>query len=152
METSITHMLHEGWLTLKVADNDGTIISKETPSLTYTMEGVMSAECSLSAEGTMMPSAHGSCQDGIVNLFIDENWQALNGQMECINEDGDTYIIPFDVPPMGLQQHSGANGEGEIFYLTDSNEGYASMRPFAEGDGYHTWTLYTDIPVVPIAP
>jgi hypothetical protein len=133
-------------------DDAGTIASTDSPSLTYTMEGVMSAECSLTSEGTMKPSAHGSCQDGVVHLFIDENWQALSGEMQCVNEDGDTYIMPFDTPPMGLQQHSGQNGEGEIFYLTDSSEGYSSMRPFVEGDGYHTWTLYTDIEVVPIVP
>ena len=44
---------------------------------------------------------------------------------------------------------------GEIFYLVEGAEGYSSMRPFLEGDGYHTWTLYTtgdNIPVVPLVP
>jgi len=54
---------------------------------------------------------------------------------------------------MGVQTHSGVDGEGEIFYLVEGSEGYSSMRPFAEGEGYHTWTLYTqDIPLVPLVP
>ena len=36
----------------------------------------------------------------------------------------------------------GENGAGEIFYLGAGSEGYSTMRPFLEGDGYHTWTLY----------
>jgi len=152
-ETSITHFLHEGWLQLNVTDDNGTIVSVGSPSLTYTMEGKMSDECSLSAEGIMMPSAQGSCESGIVNLFIEENWLALNGEMTCIDPDGDVAVLPFNVPPMGLQQHSGQNGAGEIFYLVEDAEGYSTMRPFLEGDGYHTWTLYTgDVPLVPLVP
>lgn len=152
-ETSITHFLHEGYLQLQVIDDNGAIGSQGSPSLTYTMEGKMSDECSLSAEGTMTPSAHGSCESGVVNLFIEENWMALNGEMTCIDPDGDVAVLPFNVPPMGLQQHSGQNGAGEIFYLIEDADGYSSMRPFLEGDGYHTWTLYTeDVPLVPLVP
>jgi len=152
-ETSITHFLHEGYLQLQIIDDNGAIGSQGSPSLTYTMEGKMSDECSLSAEGTMTPSAHGSCESGVVNLFIEENWMALNGEMTCIDPDGDVAVLPFNVPPMGLQQHSGQNGAGEIFYLIEDAEGYSTMRPFLEGDGYHTWTLYTqDVPLVPLVP
>lgn len=153
LETSISHFLHQGWLTLKVADDNGTIQSEGSPSLTYTMEGRMSDECTLNAEGTMMPSAHGSCENGVVSLFIDENWLPMSGEMECVDSDGDVYIMPFDVPPMGLQHHTGQNGEGEIFYLVEGGEGYSTMRPFVEGEGYHTWTLYTEeVPLVPLVP
>ena len=101
----------------------------------------------------MTPSAHGNCEAGVVSLIIEENWMAMNGEMTCVDPDGDTVIMPFNVPPMGLQQHTGQNGAGEIFYLVDSSEGYSSMRPFLEGEGYHTWTLYTeDVPLVPLAP
>lgn len=152
-ETSINHFLHEGWLQLSVTDENGTIASVGSPSLTYTMEGKMSDECTLEAEGSMMPSAHGSCEAGVVNLFIEENWLALNGEMTCIDPDGDVAVLPFNVPPMGLQQHSGQNGAGEIFYLVEGSEGYSTMRPFLEGDGYHTWTLYTeDVPLEPLVP
>jgi len=54
---------------------------------------------------------------------------------------------------MGLQKHSGQDGAGEIFYLVEDAGGYSSMRPFLEGEGYHTWTLYTeDVPLEPLAP
>jgi hypothetical protein len=101
----------------------------------------------------MMPSAQGSCEAGVVSLFIEENWMALDGEMECIDSDGDVVIMPFNVPPMGVQKHSGQNGMGEIFYLVEGSEGYSTMRPFLEGEGYHTWTLYTeDVPLVPLVP
>jgi hypothetical protein len=101
----------------------------------------------------MMPTAHGSCEAGVVSLIIEENWLPMQGEMICIDDDGDVIKAPFNVPAMGLQTHSGANGAGEIFYLVSGSEGYSSMRPFAEGEGYHTWTLYTDeIPVVPLVP
>jgi hypothetical protein len=152
-DTSIHHFLHQGWLQLTVTDENGTIASEGSPSLTYTMEGKMSDECVLNAEGTMTPYAQGSCEAGVVSLFIEENWQALQGEMTCVDSDGDTVIMPFNVPPMGLQKHSGPNGTGEIFYLVEGSEGYSTMRPFLEGDGYHTWTLYIeDIPLVPLAP
>ena len=152
-ETSITHFLHQGWLQLSVTDENGTIASVGSPSLTYTMEGMMSDECTLESEGSMRPSAHGTCEAGVVNLFIEENWMALNGEMTCIDPDGDVAILPFNVPPMGLQKHSGENGEGEIFYLVEGSDGYSTMRPFLEGDGYHTWTLYTeDVPLATLVP
>ena len=151
-ETSIHHFLHQGWLWLEVSDDAGTIVSKDSPSLTYTMEGVMSDECTLESEGTMKPSAHGTCENGVVSLFITENYQPLKGEMVCIDDDGDVYRMPFESPP-SVQTHEGENGIGEIFYLVEGSEGYSSMRPFLEGDGYHTWTLYTDdMPVVPLAP
>jgi hypothetical protein len=155
-ETSINHFLTEGFQQLEVVDEDGTIMPVGSPSIAYFMEGKMSDECTLESEGTMMPTAHGTCENGVVSLFIEENWLPLEGQMVCIDPDGDVDIVPFNVPPMGVQTHSGPNGAGEIFYLVQGAEGYSTMRPFLEGDGYHTWTLYTtgedDIPPVPIVP
>lgn len=152
-ETSLSHFLHQGWINLKVVDDNGTIASTGTASLTYSMEGRMSAECTLTGEGNMVPDAHGTCEAGVVSLIITENWGPLQGEMVCIDNDGDVTRAPFNVPAMGLQTHSGQNGTGEIFYLVEGSAGYSTMRPFAEGDGYHTWTLYTsDVPVVPLAP
>lgn len=154
METSLTHFLHQGWLNLNINDDNGAITSITSGPFTYTMEGVMSAECSLTAEGTMTPSAHGTCEAGVVNLIIEENWSALNGQMTCIDPvDGDVEIMPFNAPAMGKQTHSGETGLGEIFYLVEGAEGYTTMRPFIEGDGYHSWTLYTpDVELEPLVP
>lgn len=155
-ETSINHFLTEGFLQLEVVDDEGTIMPGGSPSITYFMEGKMSEECTLESEGTMVPTAQGTCENGVVSLFIEENWLPLEGQMVCIDPDGDVDIVPFNVPPMGVQKHSGPNGTGEIFYLVPGAEGYSTMRPFLEGDGYHTWTLYMtgedDIPPVPLVP
>ncbi|MBS3751276.1 MAG: hypothetical protein KGY39_07210 [Anaerolineales bacterium] len=152
-ETSLTHFLHQGWLQLEVVNDQGAIAPLESPPLTYSMEGVMSEDCSLTGEGTMKPTAHGRCENGVVSLTIEENWLAYKGEMECIDRDGNVVIIPMNIPPMGIQTHTGKNGEGEVFYLVDSPEGYSSMRPFAAGSGYHTWALYTeDIPLAPLVP
>lgn len=152
-DTSITHFLHQGYLPLRISDDTGTIVSEGPVTLTYSMEGMMSDECTLTGEGEMHPDAHGTCEAGVVNLIIKENWGPLNGKMVCIDNDGDVIEAPFNVPAMGMQTHSGQNGQGEIFYLVEGSEGYSSMRPFAEGEGYHTWTLYTeDIPLVPLVP
>lgn len=154
METSLSHFLHQGWLNLTITDDNGTIASISSGPLVYTMEGVMSQECSLTSEGTMTPSAHGTCEAGVVNLIIEENWSALNGQMTCIDpDDGDVEIMPFNTPSMGKRTHSGENGLGEIFYLVEGAQGYTTMRPFIEGDGYHSWTLYApDIELEPLVP
>jgi hypothetical protein len=154
-ETSINHFLTGGYLNLEVVDDNGTLMPVGSASLEYYMEGKMSDDCTLNSQGSMIPSAHGSCEAGVVSLIIEENWLPLEGEMVCIDTDGSVDVVPFNVPPMGKQIHSGENGAGEIFYLVEGSEGYSSMRPFLEGDGYHTWTLYIsdDEPVpVPIAP
>ncbi len=152
-DVSMTHFLHQGQMLLMIVDDQGTIASQGSPSIPYTMEGRMTDVCALTGQGSMIPSAHGSCENGVVSLFINENWMALDGEMTCVEPDGDTVTMPFDVPAMGLRQHSGADGAGEIFYIVEGSEGYSSMRPFAEGEGYHTWTLYTEeIPIVPLVP
>jgi hypothetical protein len=152
METSITHFLHQGWLLLNV-DDSGNIVSVAANPIPVSMEGRMSDECTLTGEGSMIPSAHGSCEAGVVSLIIEENWLPIQGEMVCIDDDGDVTRGPFNVPAMGMQTHSGANGTGENFYLVEGSEGYTSMRPFVEGEGYHSWTLYMEeIPIVPLVP
>jgi hypothetical protein len=89
VSTSMTHFLHQGWLHLTVTDHNGAIVSDGSPSLTYSLEGRMSDECSLSGEGSMKPTAHGSCEAGVVSLFIKENWMAIDGEMVCVDSDGE---------------------------------------------------------------
>jgi hypothetical protein len=152
-DVSMHHFLHQGWINLRVDDASGALVSVGSTSLKTSMEARMSAQCALSGEGSMIPNAHGNCVAGVVSLIIEENWLPLQGEMICVDEDGETETVPFDVPGLGMQTHSGPDGGGEIFYLVEGSEGYSSMRPFAEGEGYHTWTLYvTDIPTVPLVP
>jgi hypothetical protein len=152
-DVSMTHFLHAGQLVLTAVDDNGTIQSLTSPSIPYSMEGKMGDKCSLTGQGSMMPSAHGHCENGVVTLIIEENWMALNGEMTCVDEDGESETVPFDAPAMGLQKHSGPGGQGEVFYLVAGSEGYSTMRPFAQGEGYHTWTLYADlVPLVPLVP
>ena len=135
--TSLTHILHAGMLNLNVqsgSDQEEAAISSIAPiSIPYEMQGVMK-DCSLEMQGTMMASASGYCEDGTVYLIITEDWQPASGQMIC--PDG---AMPFQVPAAGPMIHEGADGNGEVFYLVEGSEGYTSMRPFQEGDGYHTW-------------
>jgi len=130
-DVNLTHILKEGYL----------------PSLDYEMMGVM-GPCSVTMAGIMQVSASGTCNDGVVYLTIIETWQSANGSMTC-----DDDVIPFSSPGPGSFTHEGADGAGEVFYLVDSSEGYTVMRPFGEGSGYHSWTLYAaQIPLVPLVP
>lgn len=152
-DVTIHHFLHQGWVNLEAADASGALVSVGSTSLKTSMEGRMGDRCTLTGEGSMIPNAHGTCEAGVVSLIIEENWLPIEGQMTCIDEDGDVETMPFNVPAMGIQTHSGPGGGGEIFYLVEGSEGYSSMRPFAEGEGYHTWTLYVaDMPPVPLVP
>lgn len=149
-ETSLTHFVHQGWLEL-VVNEGGQITSARPTTLTTSLEGKMSPECSLSGGGSMIPNAHGACQDGVVSLVIEENWEAMQAQMTCVDEDGETTVAPFEIPAVGTLVNSGVDGNGVNFLLVEGEEGYSTMRPFQHGSGYHTWTLYTvTIPNVPL--
>lgn len=150
-DVNLTHILKEGYLTLVAggADADGNVAlsSVGNPSLDYEMMGVM-GPCSVTMAGIMQVSASGTCNDGVVYLTIIETWQSANGSMTC-----DDDVIAFSSPGPGSFTHEGADGAGEVFYLVDSSEGYTVMRPFGEGSGYHSWTLYAaQIPLVPLVP
>jgi hypothetical protein len=111
------------------------------------MMGVM-GPCSVEMAGEMQVSASGTCTDGVVYLRIVETWQSATGSMTC-----DDNVIPFNTPGPGTYVHEGPDGGGEIFYLVDSSDGYTVMRPFGEGSGYHSWTLYaSQIELVPLVP
>ena len=149
--TSMTHILHSGMLGLIAqsvkADGEVVIASAAPVTIPYEMIGVMK-DCSMEMNGTMVASAEGNCVDGTVYLTITEDWQSASGTMTC--PDGQ---MPFMVPAPGPQVHEGADGAGEVFYLVEGSQGYTSNRPFQEGEGYHSWTLYTtQIDVVPLTP
>lgn len=150
-DVNLTHILKEGYLTLVAGevDADGTVdlSSIGSPSLDYEMMGIM-GPCSVTMAGIMQVSASGICTDGVVYLTIVETWQSADGNMVC-----DGTAMAFSSPGPGAFTHEGADGAGEVFYLVDSSEGYTVMRPFGEGSGYHSWTLYaTQIDVVPLFP
>lgn len=148
---NLTHILKSGMLGLAVqgANEEGGIaIASAAPvTVPYEMYGVM-RDCSLEMEGTMVASASGSCIDGTVYLTIIEDWQSASGTMTC--DDGS---MPFLIPASGPRIHEGADGAGEVFYLVAGSQGYTTNRPFQEGEGYHSWTLYTtQVDSVPLAP
>lgn len=149
-DVNLTHILQYKALVLNVtgvnADGD-TEISSGTPlEMTYEMMGVMS-KCSVEMEGVMLASAYGTCVDGVVYLNIIESWQPASGEMVC-----DDDFIPFQSPGAEYE-HTGANGMGEVFYLTSDVNGFTTMRPFQAGSGYHSWTLYSQgIEYVPLVP
>jgi len=148
---SMTHVLKSGTLTLvaQTVNDQGQmeIASAGTTTLPTEMFGVMD-ECSMEMEGTMIASATGTCVDGTVYLTITEDWQGLSGTMTC--PDGQ---MPFTIPAAGPRVHTGADGAGEVFYLVSGSGGYTTQRPFLEGDGYHSWTLYTtQVDLVPLVP
>jgi hypothetical protein len=147
----MTHILHSGMLGLiaQSVNDQGEVIIASAASVTipYEMIGVMK-DCSMEMAGTMVASAAGNCVDGTVYLTITEDWQSASGTMTC--PDGQ---MPFMVPASGPRVHQGADGAGEVFYLMEGSQGYTSDRPFLEGEGYHSWTLYTtQIDSVPLTP
>ncbi|MBN2047042.1 MAG: hypothetical protein JW750_04280 [Anaerolineaceae bacterium] len=149
-EASLTHMLHSGMMVLTVsaagAQGEAAFSSLDGDGIPYTMEGVM-GDCSVELAGEMFPSAQGYCEEGIVYLTIIEDWGAANGTMTC--PDG---AVPFTIPAGGPQTHAGASGGGEEFLLLSGEEGHTVMRPFLGGEGYHSWTLYPAIELVPLVP
>ena len=93
----------------------------------------------------MTPSATGHCQNGVVYLTIVEDWGPFEGKMTC-----DDKTVAYNMPPMGAMTHTGADGNGEIFYLdkgfSTEGAGYTTIRAFEgpSGSGDHIWTLFYD--------
>ena len=146
--TSLTHILKGGDIALQ-AETDSedftTQISTINPqSLSFEYLGVL-GPCSVNAGGTVIVSAEGFCDAGVVYLNIKEDWQETEGTMTC--EDG---VVSFSVPGQ-VFTHSGASGMGEEFLVTDDKEGHTVRREFLGGEGYHSWTLAAiEIPTVPL--
>jgi hypothetical protein len=146
-EAVITHVLHDGILSLQVSAGEGgaaAVTALAASSIPYEMNGTM-GPCTLAGGGTMTPSADGYCEAGVVYLTIVEDWGPYDGTLTCPDAQ-----MPLSAPSMGQQTHSGADGRGEIFFL-DANfsgegAGYTTIRPFAGpmGQGDHIWTLFYD--------
>ena len=138
-DTSLTHILKQGGIALindMTSEAADSFITTNYPQeLTYEYMG-----------GTVIVSAEGYCNDGIVYLTITEDWQDANGTMTCDDE-----TQPFWAPGY-TAVHSGATGNGEEFLIVNDLEGYTVMREFLGGDGYHSWTLTMDISLVPLVP
>lgn len=147
-ETSITHILKQGGIALTRTDDttmgDYALSTVSPQALSYEVIGIV-GPCSMEANGIMLLSATGFCQDGIIYLSINENWQPAQGTMTC-----DDQVTQLNIPGYSAT-HTGPYGTGEEFLIVNDNEGYTVMRAFEGGDGYHSWTLRMDIPVVPIS-
>jgi len=148
-EASLTHILKQGGIALandKTSEAADSFLTTVLPQeLTFEYMGV-AGPCDVSAGGTVIVSAEGYCNDGIVYLTITEDWQDANGTMTCDDE-----TQPFWAPGY-TAVHSGATGNGEEFLIVNDLEGYTVMREFLAGDGYHSWTLMMDISLVPLVP
>jgi hypothetical protein len=84
-------------------------------------------------------SAEGYCDAGVVYLNITEDWGPTEGTMTC-----DDQAVPFSAPGAAFT-HTGASGLGEEFLITDDSNGHTSLREFAGGEEYHSWTLSMDL-------
>lgn len=113
----------------------------------YQITGALD-DCTLSGEGKVSISVTGNCENGVVHLIITENWGEGNGQITC--PDSSEEPAPFTIPGLGRMVHEGQDGRGETFRLrTNIAEveggvyvgGDMISRPFAMGEGRHTWTL-----------
>ncbi|GAP09307.1 hypothetical protein BECAL_00449 [Bellilinea caldifistulae] len=151
---SLHHTLGDGVLLLEVSeDKPQVIIQSQNPvTLPVTINGTV-GDCSLSGESSMIASASGYCENGIVHLIIEENWQSGSGVLTC----PDRNPANFPLVGAGSMTHRGADGRGEVFYLdwgfSDQNIGYMLEKPFLGqgGSGTHTWTLMME-PFQPIMP
>ncbi len=61
----------------------------------------------------------------------------------------DDQAVPFSAPRAAFT-HSGASDLGEEFLITDDSNGHTVMREFLGGEGYHSWTLSTEVDLVPL--
>lgn len=148
-ETSLTHILHHGGIALQTSQDtdkgDCSITTAAPMTISYEYMGVV-GPCSVDAEGEVIFSAVGYCEDGIVYLTITEDWQPTSGTMVC----DDT---PVNFPIAGYTAvHSGQSGLGEEFLITEDVAGFTVMREFQGGEGYHSWTLAYDIELAPLTP
>jgi len=149
--TSLTHILNQGNIALLSETNPDdfttTITTANPQELSYEYMGVL-GPCSVAAGGTVVVSAEGYCDAGVVYLNITEDWGPTEGTMTC-----DGQGVPFSAPGAAFT-HSGASGPGEEFLITDDSNGHTVMREFQGGEGYHSWTLSAhlteDIESVPL--
>jgi hypothetical protein len=146
--TSLTHILKQGSIALQAEDDPGkydTLISTVAAMpLNFEYLGVL-GPCSVEAGGTVIVSAEGFCDAGIVYLSITENWSETEGTMTC-----DDAPVPFSAPGQS-NTHTGASGMGEEFLVTNDSSGHTLMREVLGGEGYHSWTLKADdFSVVPL--
>lgn len=148
-ETSLTHILQHGGIALLSStdtDQGDTSITTAAPmTIPYEYMGVV-GPCSVDAVGEVIFSAEGYCEEGIVYLTITEDWQPTQGTMAC-----DDANVAFPIAGY-TAVHSGANGLGEEFLISDDTAGFTVMREFLGGEGYHSWTLAFDIGLEPLAP
>ncbi len=154
-EASLHHRLGDGVLLLEVTeDRPRVVLRSQSPvTLPVTLMGTM-GDCTLSGESSMIASASGYCENGIVRLIIEENWQSGRGVLTCPEQD------PANLPLAGAgsMTHSGADGRGEVFYLdaefSEQSIGYMLEKPFSGqgGSGTHTWTLIMELFQLPIVP
>lgn len=146
-DTSLHHTLGDGVLLLEVTgDQPRVVIGSQSPiTLPVTISGTI-GDCTFAGKSTMTASASGYCENGIVRLIIEENWQSGSGVLTCPERD------PINSPLVGAggMTHRGADGRGEVFYLdqgfSEQNVGYMLEKPFSGqgGSGTHTWTLVMD--------
>lgn len=149
---SMRHSLEDGWLALAL-DGAGNIRALEPQQIPYTITGT-AGDCTLNGQGSMTPDATGDCMDGVVRLIIVEDWATGSMTVTC-----DDVTQEVNIPGPGAMTHTGADGRGEVFYLDKGfteegvGAGYTTMRPFAQGNGEHIWTLYMDeFQLVPLVP
>jgi len=145
--TSLTHILKHGGIALLSeflsGGHDAILTTISPQTLNFEYMGVL-GPCSVDAGGTVVVSAEGYCDAGIVYLNITEDWSKTEGTMTC-----DGAGVPFSAPG-AASTHSGASGLGEEFLITDDSNGHTVMREFQGGEGYHTWTLSWDVSLVPL--
>jgi hypothetical protein len=145
--TSLTHILKQGNIALLSETNPDdfsvTITTASPQELSFEAMGVL-GPCSVEAGGTVVVSAAGYCEGGIVYLNITEDWGPAEGTMTCEGQG-----VPFSAPGAAFT-HSGASGLGEEFLITDDSNGHTVMREFLGGEGYHSWTLTMDVDLVPL--
>ncbi len=146
-ETSLTHILKDGTIGLLSETNPDdfsvTITTFNPEELSFEYMGVL-GPCSVAAGGTVVVSAEGYCDAGVVYLNITEDWGPAEGTMTC-NSQG----VPFSAPGAAFT-HTGASGLGEEFLITDDSNGHTTLREFQGGEGYHSWTLTMDVNLVPL--
>jgi len=143
-EVALHYSLGDGVLTLEVTQETPRVILQPQSAITLpvTIRGVMD-DCTSEGQSSMIATASGYCENGIVHLIIEEDWQPGSGVMYCPDHDP----VQGRLPAPGKMTHRGADGRGEVFYLdagfSDQNIGYMLEKPFQGqgGSGSHTWTL-----------
>lgn len=121
-----------------VSNNPGETLGGQQ-SGEFTLEGI---SCSFTAPAMISATINGTCDSGVVTMRIIENWQMSAYNWQCPEDDPFSYNIPATPPTI----------HEEVSLILTASGSTQARLPWGGGDGYKTWQIIQDLPLVPLVP